>query len=230
MRSRDEVIATLLRDPKIQEYDILALQEPWRNLFTSTTYNPISHSFHLCFPKDSKESPARVCFFVNRKLDPNSWRFTEYTRDLTMLDITIQTPNANTISKIVIYNVYNPPRSSDHRESCLLYLRTALTVYDGEEQIILGDFNLYHELWGSSTTRTDPESDELIDIIEEFQLGSLFPAGTVIYDDKNTQSCIDLCYSTQDLVDRVITCNTDPSMDHNSDHLPITTMLDLRII
>jgi hypothetical protein len=25
MRSRDEVMATLLRDPKIQEYDILAL-------------------------------------------------------------------------------------------------------------------------------------------------------------------------------------------------------------
>jgi len=30
MRSRDEVMATLLRDPKIQDYDILALQEPWK--------------------------------------------------------------------------------------------------------------------------------------------------------------------------------------------------------
>jgi hypothetical protein len=52
MKSRDEVMATLLRDPKIQEYDILALQKPWRNPFISTTHNPISQSFHLCFPKD----------------------------------------------------------------------------------------------------------------------------------------------------------------------------------
>ncbi len=28
MKSRDIVMATLLRDPRIQEYDILALQEP----------------------------------------------------------------------------------------------------------------------------------------------------------------------------------------------------------
>jgi hypothetical protein len=31
-------------------------------------------------------------------------------------------------------------------------------------------------------------------------------------------------------VDRVITCSADPSMDHNSDYLPITTRLALRII
>src|SRR5690242_9529663 len=229
MKSRDEVMATLLRDPKIQDYDILAFQEPWRNPFTSTTHNPISHSFHLCFPKDSRESPARVCFFVNKRIDPNKWKFTELTRDVNTLEITTRTSNADTISKIIIHNIYNPPRSSDHRVSCLPHLRTALSAHYGEEQIILGDFNLHHEAWGGLTVRaSDPESDDLIDLVEEFQLGSLLPAGTITYDDKNAVSCIDLCYGTQDLVDRVITCNTDASMDHNSDHLPITTTLDLR--
>lgn len=37
----------------------------------------------------------------------------------------------------------------------------------------------------------DPELDELIDIIEEYQLSSLLPADTVTYDDKNVQTCID---------------------------------------
>jgi hypothetical protein len=130
-----------------------------------------------------------------------------------------------------MHNVYNPPRSSDHRTSCLSQLRTALSAYQEEEQIILGDFNLYYELWGGLTVRErDPESDDLIDLVEDFQLGSLLPTGTITYDDKNAQSCIDLCYSTQDLVDRVITCSVDPSMDHNSDHLSITTRLDLRIM
>jgi len=230
-KSRDEVMATLLRDPKIQEYDILALQEPWRNPFISTTHNPISHLFHLCFPKDSRDAPARVCFFISKRIDPNRWKFTVHTRDLNTLEITTRSSNANTTSKIIIHNVYNPPRSSERRESCLPNLRTALLAHALEEQIILGDFNLHHELWGGPTVRaSDPESNDLIGIIEDFQLNSLLPAGTVTYDDKNAQTCIDLCYGTQGLVDRIITCNTDPNMDHNSDHLPITTALDLRII
>ena len=139
MRSRDEVMATLLRDPKIHDYDILAFQEPWRNSFISTTHNPISHSFHLCFPKDSRDAPARVCFFVNKRINPNKWRYTEHTRDVNTLEITTRTSDADTISKIVIHNAYNPPRSSDHQESCLPHLRTALSAHHGEEQIILGD-------------------------------------------------------------------------------------------
>ena len=223
MKSRDVVMATLLRDPRIQEYDILALQEPWRNPFISTTHNPITHSFHLCFPNDSREAPARVCFFINKRIDPNRWRFTDHTRDLSTLEIITNTPPTEAAIKFYIHNVYNPPRSSDHRTSCLPHLRTALSAYQEEEQIILGDFNLHHELWGGLTVRErDPESDDLIGLVEDFQLGSLLPTGTITYDDKNAQSCIDLCYGTQDLVDRVITCNVDPSMDHNSDHLPIT--------
>jgi hypothetical protein len=53
-------MATLLRDPKTQEYDIVALQEPWRNPFISTTHNPIPHSFYLCFPKDSRDSSSSL--------------------------------------------------------------------------------------------------------------------------------------------------------------------------
>jgi hypothetical protein len=69
MKSRDVVMATLLRDPRIQEYDVLALQEPWRNPFIPTTHNPIAHSFHVCLPNDSREAPARVCLFVNKRID-----------------------------------------------------------------------------------------------------------------------------------------------------------------
>ena len=128
MKSRDVVMATLLRDPRIQEYDILALQEPWRNPFISTTHNPITHSFHLCFPNDSREAPARVCFFINKRIDPNRWRFTDHTRDLSTLEIITNTPPTEAAIKFYIHNVYNPLRSSDHRTSYLLYLRTALST------------------------------------------------------------------------------------------------------
>lgn len=163
-------MATLLRDPKIQGYDILALQEPWRNLFLPTTHNPISHSFHLRFPTDSREAPARVCFLVNRRIDSSGWKFTEHTRDLNTLEVTTRASNADITSKIVIHNVYNPPRSSDHRASCLPHLRTALSAYHGEEQIILGNLNLHHELWGGPTVRaSDPESDDLINLLRRIE-------------------------------------------------------------
>jgi hypothetical protein len=55
MKSRDVVMATLLRDPRIQEYDILAIQEPWRNPFISTTHNPITHSFISASPTTAEK-------------------------------------------------------------------------------------------------------------------------------------------------------------------------------
>lgn len=60
-KSRDTVMATLLRDPRVREYDIVAIQEPWRNPFMSTTHHPAKDHFHLCYPADSEDGPARVC-------------------------------------------------------------------------------------------------------------------------------------------------------------------------
>jgi hypothetical protein len=74
-------MATLLRDPTIVGYDILAIQEPWRNPFASTTHHPAKRTFHLCYPSDEKDGPARVCFFINKRLDQTKWHFSERTRD-----------------------------------------------------------------------------------------------------------------------------------------------------
>jgi hypothetical protein len=69
-KSRDTVIATLLRDPQVHKYNILAIQELWKNPFIATTHYPAKDAFHLCYPAVSaKEGPARVCFFINRRID-----------------------------------------------------------------------------------------------------------------------------------------------------------------
>ena len=57
---------------------------------------------------------------------------------------------------------------------------------------------------------------------------STLPPGTIIFDDRNCTSSIDLCYATEDLGDQIIRSGVDPEMHHNSDHLPITTILDIR--
>jgi hypothetical protein len=51
-KSKDTVVATLLWDPKVHEYDILTIQELWRNPYQETTHHPVKNIFHLCYPKD----------------------------------------------------------------------------------------------------------------------------------------------------------------------------------
>jgi hypothetical protein len=89
-KSRDTVMATLLRDPRVHEYDVLAIQEPWWNPYAATTHHPAKDIFQLCYPVGDGGGPAWVCFFVNRRLDHSKWRFKERTRDVCslILDLT----------------------------------------------------------------------------------------------------------------------------------------------
>lgn len=47
-KSRDVVMATLLQDPAITKFDVVAVQGPWRNSYTETTHHPAKDVFHLC--------------------------------------------------------------------------------------------------------------------------------------------------------------------------------------
>ena len=54
------------QNDSILDIDIIALQELWKNTQDQTTYYPRKNLFHLLHPKSNK---ARVCFFINKKVD-----------------------------------------------------------------------------------------------------------------------------------------------------------------
>ncbi|OHE90327.1 zinc knuckle [Colletotrichum orchidophilum] len=83
----NDIMATLLRDPSIDKYDIIAIQEPWRNPFSVTTHHPAKDRFHLCYPSGEERGPARVCFFINKKIDHSQWQFRESSRDLCAISM-----------------------------------------------------------------------------------------------------------------------------------------------
>lgn len=60
-KSRDVVLASLSKDPRTADCDLIAIQEPWRNSFIATSYHPLKDTFDLVYP-DNEET--RVCFDV----------------------------------------------------------------------------------------------------------------------------------------------------------------------
>ncbi len=228
-KSKDQVMASFLRDPKVLEYDIIAIQEPWRNPYTATTHNPISQQYHLMFPKDTREQPARICFFISKRLDNTRWNFDDYGRDLGSL--TIKATNETGEEKaITIHNAYNPPQVL-YEEGTLPLLNKALQERTETEQIILGDFNLHHEMWaGEHLTNPDVEATHLITLIQDHGLDRCLPKGTITREEGESSSCIDLVYATPEIASRIIECRVDRELDHHSDHLPISTLLNLQTI
>lgn len=111
----------------------------------STTHHPAKDQFHLCYPAAIKGRPARVCFFVNKRLDNTMWQFKSHTRDACSLQIQYLVDD-QTRERLHIYNIYNPRQTTEDRESVLLLILTLLETHQLDDQIVLGDFNLYHRL------------------------------------------------------------------------------------
>lgn len=222
-------MATLLRDPRVTEYEILAIQEPWRNPFTSTTRHPAKDHFQLCYPADGQDGPARVCFFVNKRLHTTAWHFESHTRDACSLHVRCE-PGTQVQGYMPVHNIYNTGQTVENRESVLPLIRTLLKRHEPDEQVALGDFNLHHRSWGGDRVlQEDREAEDLNAIMERFSMTNTLQHGAVTYEERGAQSTIDLCWKTLGLLDRLIKSEVDRELDHNSDHLPITTTVDLGV-
>jgi hypothetical protein len=80
-----------------EEFLILAIQEPYFNKYTKTTYCPKAY-YLLYQPKEE----TRVCFFVSKAMALDSWEHKNLSPDASMLLIQTST------GPIAITNVYNP--------------------------------------------------------------------------------------------------------------------------
>ena len=156
MKSRDKVMASLLRDRRITNYDVLAIQEPWRNPFMNTTHNPIPQHFELAYHNHRK---TRVCFFINKRIGSSQWSVIHHTPDFSTLELRWGEKNET----IAIHNVYNPIPTIEPTNSALPTLQEAMSRWRQVEQVVVGDFNLHHPYWGGlNIQRTDPEAEEVL--------------------------------------------------------------------
>ncbi|KAJ5547537.1 reverse transcriptase [Penicillium frequentans] len=238
----------LFGEEEVQRMEILAIQEPEVYGFGDagslmTTYSQaLSGTFHVLLRPtlvgDGEDGKPRVCFYVNKKIDPKTWSVKHHSRDLSTL--TVRTA----LGAMDIHNVYVPSKvgvapadrarvSAAIRES-LTVLRAALHRGRLGRQVVIGDFNLHHPLW--STCRQarlqDADADELIGISGDHGLELLTERGMVTYDGNvfghDVESTIDLTWASTALAERMVRCDAQRRWLFAADHLPVLTELDLR--
>lgn len=197
-------------------YDIIAIQEPWRNPYIDTTYCPRSCPYHLIWPVGG----GRACFLVNKKIPLNLWS-ARTAPDYGTIEINLQ---GETLTVHNYYSPSPPTRRTLYWDSPILGLRQAVAKPGGH--LVVGDFNLHHHLWGGDEIGSiDVGAKLLLDPIRENELDLLTERGMITWARQDSEATIDLTLCTPALSHRITTGQA--PKDHGSDHKPIETVLFL---
>ncbi|KAI4280306.1 MAG: hypothetical protein L6R38_004556 [Xanthoria sp. 2 TBL-2021] len=98
--------------------------------------------FILLYPDPGEiEGDARVCYFLNIRIDKNQLSYEFISRDIGTITIKRKHLTAGT-AIINVYNIYNEPATRP--APALTDLTDILRKCRGEQYIIVGDFNIHH--------------------------------------------------------------------------------------
>ena len=112
------------------QFDLLAIQEPWINRQTRSTYCPRGSKYHLVHSLE-----GRAAIFVSRKYDIGQWEY-EATRDWCR--VWFQGLGDRGLE---LWSIYNPPDSKAIPRDLLGRPTPAYPT------VLAGDFNLHHLQW-----------------------------------------------------------------------------------
>lgn len=117
-KSRVKVMIALFQEPAVQDIDILATQEPWRNPYNYQGYNS-QDTFYLC---ESGTQHTRVATYINKSIPQSQW--SEVYRHNDLVTVMLQQGER----QLYIHNIYIPPQShtSDHVPDTLEALENLL--------------------------------------------------------------------------------------------------------
>ncbi|KAK8096431.1 zinc knuckle [Apiospora kogelbergensis] len=231
-------MASLFRDPKTTEYHIIAIQEPWINKNEYNSHNPMASIFTLWLPPAGLLPPG-VAFYVNKRLDQSCISFAGHSSNVASLAITyVSTATAAlttipaspiTDTSINTMHIYNP--LSTLRELAVV-LRRNKTQHPTHEHIILGDFNMEGREWAVEDLGDRGSARQGLPYFREFlekeSLEIILPPGTITREENASQSTIDLAICDRIVADKLVHCKIAVELNHDSDHLPIRTVLQLQ--
>ncbi|OGE48027.1 hypothetical protein PENARI_c033G04144 [Penicillium arizonense] len=212
-------MADFLRNPRVLEADIIAIQEPWENPYTETTHQPAKQTHELVYPKSNEcqGERTRVCMLISKRM--GQWTHHAYGRDAQEVRIAQQGEQG----ELGIFNIYNPVGCID----TIMKLED-LFGRNIKSSIVIGDFNLHHPAWGGDSAVQDTHADALIELTDSADLDLWLAPGTITRDEAGHKTTIDLVFGSHDLSERFLTSEIAHECHSHSDHLPIRTILDIQ--
>ena len=141
---------------------------------------------------------------------------------------------------ILVVSVYIPPEAGQAANQDLVAaihlikgaVATATTQIGYQPELILaGDFNRHDQLWGGdhiALSRRQGEAEPIIDMMQDLDLQSILPRGTITFEAARGESTIDLMLVSSSLAQDHIYCKP-METDYGSDHRPIETKFELSI-
>lgn len=142
-------------------YDLMAIQEPWINKQTRSTYYPRGSKYHLVH-----KPSGRAAIFVSRKFDIGQWEYEateEYCR--------VWLPGLGSRG-LELWSIYNHPEDKTIPQALLNQPAPAYPV------VLAGDFNLYHPRW-DRFGRYERKAEALLELALEWDLELRTPEGTI---------------------------------------------------
>lgn len=219
---RPDRMRELLARPGIQEFDVIAIQEPAYNSYTGGMHCPRSSYFWPIYWNGEKHKP-RAALLVNKRIPNSDWAEQWFGDDVVAIDIHRDIGWQRVISAY-IPTKYSPVGES--QEKTLGRLQEALDA--GEEVVVAGDFNLHHSLWGGDRVKqADDLAENLIRLMESKGLSLATPAGTITW--RNTGSAgttIDLVFLTEGPQNRLLQCKLWDDTEAFEDHTAIRTVIE----
>jgi hypothetical protein len=200
-----------------EKHHVLAIQEPYYNAYTQSTYCP--RGFQLLY---EPKAATRVCFMISKAISLSSWSWQAVNPDIAV--ITIQTYRG----PVQIINVYNP-RVEGVPQIENIISAISLLETEGTESILLGDMNLHHPRWGGIHVAAERQAECLLRAIDIWGLKLATPPGATTWQRGTARSTIDLTFMDEGLYQRLERCNPEEEWALALDHIPIQIQLNLDI-
>jgi hypothetical protein len=213
----------LLIDSIVKQYDVLIIQEFWRNICVLTSYNSFNSDFYLTYHNDDD---VRICFHVNTKLDVNKWSINFSFNDVCTLRLRIVDDRV-----INIHNVYNSLFIFYISRIVLIVIKTIkIKLNEKKKHIFLKDFNLHHSMWEKIFKSIQHDAaNQLINVILQTRMQFTLSINTIIWKTKHSNNTIDLVFIINWFVNNVINCETRFDLDQSSNHISILITFTLEI-
>lgn len=170
-------------------YDLLAVQEPWINKETRSTYCPRGSKYHLVF-----ELEGRAAIYVSKRFEIGQWDFetSENWCRVCFPDVDL----GQGARGFELWSIYNPPSSKEVPRTLLDRPKPVHPV------VLAGDFNLQHPLW-DEFERYESKAEDLLQLGCQWDLVIRTPKGTVTRAPQGQQrgrtSTIDHFWTSKDL-------------------------------